>query len=197
MLHYFALRNKMLGAPMCLLWRDKFYKSWCGLTQQLSTSREGAALAIFHQQWCPARHWAVAMLEDVPSPTPRFLSLSMKMHSMEYPFSWFVSAVPPLFPPKSLPTPRVTNKRALMLCKRCSAVAKTTGVLSNTALVTNSEHSRAWSLWREWSPFQLVAVYHIWIQPFKMKKSFLSEMNEVLQVWWLMRIFLAIWSKVK
>lgn len=93
----------------------------------------------------PARLWTMAMLEDVPSPTPRFLSLSMKLHSMEYPFSRFVSAVPPLFPPKSLPTPRVANKKALMLCRRCSAVAKTTGVLSNAVLVTNSEHSRAWS----------------------------------------------------
>lgn len=133
----------------------------------------------------------------VPSPTPRFLFLSMKMHSMEYPFGQLVSAVPPLFPPKSLPTPRVTNKKALMLCKHCSAVAKTTGVLSDAVLVANSEHSRHGLLWRKWTPFQPEAVYHIWVQPFKMKKSFLSEMNEVLQVWWLMRIFLAIWSKVK
>jgi len=51
---------------------------------------------------------------------------------MEYPFGQFGSAVLAMFPPKILPTPSLLafvggniGETSLMLCKYCSAVAKT------------------------------------------------------------------------
>lgn len=62
----------------------------------------------------------------------QLLLLSTTSYSMEYPFVRLGSADPAVSPPNLLPTPNLLTagtewetKKVLMLCKRCSAIAKT------------------------------------------------------------------------
>ena len=78
---------------------------------------------------------------------PQNWLLSMMSYSTGYPFRQSGSAVLAVSPPNPFPTPSLLvlgpeseKEKALMLCKHCSAIAKTL-CFTSTGLVTSLEHS--------------------------------------------------------
>lgn len=100
---------------------------------------ESAALAIFHDQTNVQPDSEQCLCCSIPYPKI-FIS---EHEDAQYGISlWPVSVSCPTSVPSQILAYPQCDKKALMLCKHCSAVAKTTGVLSDAVLVANSEHSR-------------------------------------------------------
>lgn len=87
-------------------------------------------------EWCPASLQSIGTVEgNLPSlcPLPLFLLLSTVPYGVDHPFGQFRSAVLAMSPPSFLPTSSLLAEgtewgrtvTASMLCKHCSAVAKT------------------------------------------------------------------------
>ena len=156
--------------------------------------------------WCPASLWAVATLEDVPPPDPKFVITEHDV--IKYGTAlWLVWVSSPSCVPSQIlahyPSTcwgRQSDKQeSFDAVQALFSNSRKHWCVTNTVLVTNSTRSRTWPAMRKVNSIPARPGTPHLDSIFQSEAVFTCQMNWVLQVWWLMRIltFLAIWSKVK